>query len=364
MTDNTVLEMQAGDMNLALSTLLPVLSKRSKIPFMNAVKIDDGKATATDLDMEVTVTVPKKGDQPESLCFPLPSITRLLKHVDSDEDIIISKQDDTLAVLFNGSNYSLYKYDAREFPAFVWNESGAKETIIDNVGLLSALKSVFFALSNDELRPYLNGVCFSRDANGSPVVVSTDGHRMAIKQIPVMPEGFENVIVPRKTVAYLTSRGYEPWSCKHSQERVRFSFSGLTVTSRLIVGTYPDWKRLYPHDAPVLFSIETIKLFRIVKRLQAFSKGRPIAFTIGEGKIELDVSLADIGIGRETIVCETFATTGGNDRFGLNSHYLIDILNEYKGCETVTFSQKTSEAPILIHSDDSDLRCIQMPMRV
>ena len=105
-----------------------------------------------------------------------------------------------------------------------------------------------FAISTEETRYYLNGV-YMHAATGpdGPVLrcVATDGHRLARIDAP-LPEGAEGlpgVIVPRKTVGELRKLlddDEATIAVSVSETKVRFATPEVTLTSKVIDGTFPD----------------------------------------------------------------------------------------------------------------------------
>ena len=83
-------------------------------------------------------------------------------------------------------------------------------------------------------------------------IVATDGHRLACVESP-LPQGAENmqgVILPRKTVGeirkLLDDTDAEEIRISLSDSKVRFVLEDITLASKLIDGTYPDYERVIP----------------------------------------------------------------------------------------------------------------------
>jgi hypothetical protein len=81
--------------------------------------------------------------------------------------------------------------------------------------------------------------------------VATDGHRLARYEMP-LPAGAENipgVIIPRKTVMEirkLVDEAADNISMELSENKVKFSFDHIVLTSKLIDGTFPDYQKVIP----------------------------------------------------------------------------------------------------------------------
>ena len=111
-----------------------------------------------------------------------------------------------------------------------------------------------FAISNEETRYYLNGIYFhAATSDGTDVLrgVATDGHRLARVEVP-LPKGaaeIPGVIVPRKTVGEvrkLLDESDGSVDIELSDTRIRFAIGNVTLVSKLIDGTFPDYERVIP----------------------------------------------------------------------------------------------------------------------
>ncbi len=83
--------------------------------------------------------------------------------------------------------------------------------------------------------------------------VATDGHRLAQAQValPKGAKGMPGIIVPRKTVLELVKliEGDDgEVEIALSASKIRFTFDGLVLTSKLIDGTFPDYERVIPRN--------------------------------------------------------------------------------------------------------------------
>ena len=81
--------------------------------------------------------------------------------------------------------------------------------------------------------------------------VATDGHRLARVEVP-LPKGageIPGVIVPRKTVGEvrkLLDESDGSVDIELSDTRIRFAIGNVTLVSKLIDGTFPDYERVIP----------------------------------------------------------------------------------------------------------------------
>ena len=97
-------------------------------------------------------------------------------------------------------------------------------------------------------RFYLDGVCL-HDEGGQLVAVATDGHRLAKCRIPAAPfsQDLEPCIVPLATIEPIVkllgkSKAVERVKLRRSRTLIEITAPGFVLTSKLIDGTYPDYR--------------------------------------------------------------------------------------------------------------------------
>jgi DNA polymerase III subunit beta len=114
------------------------------------------------------------------------------------------------------------------------------------------LRAVSPAISKNESRYYLNGVHLEASA-GRMFIVATDGHNLGCvdRAAPIGIEGMADSIIPRQAIAallYATGKTPAPLSVHLDARKVQFDIEGMTITSKLIDGTFPDWRRLLNNE--------------------------------------------------------------------------------------------------------------------
>ena len=261
-----------------------------------------------------------------------------------------------------------------DFPALKIGE-GADCLTIEGTGenFGAVLSSVAPAMSCEETRYYLNGIyLFPGDSVYSAGAVATDGHRLHLCEFSAMRVGGgAGVILPRKTVGLLqkilkAEKGAV--SARFKETRGEISGEGWRIVSKLVDGSFPDFRRVIPAERANAVSVrvycpDLIDFAKAAKKMSA-DRTRSMGIT-ANGRLDCFVRSHEAGELRETIDAEIRkpADWSADDSvtIGVNSGYIPDLLG---GLETATLQIIDPSSPILLKSPElAGLRVI-MPLRV
>jgi DNA polymerase III subunit beta len=271
-----------------------------------------------------------------------------------------------VSIVSGRSRFALQALPPEDFPDLTAGEPANRFTLSPGF-LKSLIEKTRFAISTEETRYYLNGI-YLHEAAGVLRAVATDGHRLARAQVP-LPEGAKGmpgVIVPRKTVLELAKliEGEEgEIAVALSTAKVRFSFNGLVLTSKLIDGTFPDYERVIPRHNDKVLEVDTKLFAGAVDRVStiSFEKGRAVKLNVGHDRLVLSVNNPESGSAEEEI-----AATYDSEPLdiGFNSRYLLDIASQIKG-DAARFKLADAGSPTIITDPaDEEALYVLMPMRV
>ena len=198
--------------------------------------------------------------------------------------------------------------------------------------------------------------------------VATDGHRLARFDMP-LPDGasgMPGIIVPRKAVGELRKlidEAGDTINISLSENKIRFAFDHVVMTSKLIDGTFPDYQRVIPANNDKIVDVDPKTLSRAIDRVSTISDGKSRAIKISlKGKtVTLSANSPEAGSATEDIEVKSEAP---DMEIGFNAKYLLDItsLIDGDGCR-ITLADSASPTIIQDTSDTSAL-FVLMPLRV
>jgi DNA polymerase-3 subunit beta len=353
-----------------------VVEKRNTIPILGNVLIeaqgDSVRLRATDLDIEVVDSAPARVERAGATTVSAGTLNEIVRKLPDGALVTLatSPQDGRLTITAGRSTFSLATLPREEFPVMATADYAT--TFRVPAGVLRRLfdKSKF-AISQEETRYYLNGVYLHvAQGDGGPVLraVATDGHRLARIDAPLPrgAEGMAGVIVPRKTVNELRKLLEDDEAeieVSVSETKVRFATPAITLTSKVIDGTFPDYSRVIPTGNTRRLEVDAAEFARAVDRVATVSseRSRAVKLSLDEDRLVLSVRAPDIGDAEEEL-----AVAYGDDRLeiGFNARYLLDIASQVDRENAVFLFNNAGDPTLMREGDDSSALYVVMPMRV
>jgi len=360
----------------AVAQAQSVVERRNTIPILANVLIEaEGNTVsfrATDLDIEV---VDKAAAQVERAGATTVSAVMLHEIVRKLPDgALVQLSDDPasgrLSVMAGRSSFNLATLPREDFPVMASSEYSANFSA--KAGVLKRLfdKSKF-AISTEETRYYLNGV-FMHVSTGEdgPVLrcVATDGHRLARidAMLPEGASGMPGVIVPRKTVnelRKLLDDDEAQIAVSVSETKVRFATPEITLTSKVIDGTFPDYTRVIPMGNTRRLEVDAQEFAKAVDRVATVSseRSRAVKLSLDEDRLVLSVNAPDAGAAEEEL-----AVAYGDERLeiGFNAKYLLEIASQVDRENAVFLFNSSGDPTLMREGNDTSAVYVVMPMRV
>ncbi len=351
-----------------LSNVVGVVDRKQTMPILGHVLIsgNSGEITITATDLEVQISSKFKANISEDFLITLPGrkLFDILRSLGNTE-IELSSDNDTILLKTAKSKFSLQQLPSNEFPLFD-NTEGDQTFSIKQQTLSDIFNKTQFAMAQQDVRFYLNGLLLEINPE-SLNVVGTDGHRLAKTSTTLDKKNIteQSCIVPRKAIQELTRSLSDEKECKVSlvDNQASFSFSQVSLTTKLIDGTFPDYNRVIPPETTTNIILETKILKPALQRVSilANEKFRGVRIDIDNNKIiissenpEQEQAVEDIDIDDTNVKLS----------IGFNVSYLIDAVNACSG-DLVTLGVNDENTSALITDpSDPNTKYVVMPMRL
>ena len=360
----------------AVSQAQSVVERRNTIPILANVLIEAEDAQvsfrATDLDVEVMDRAPAMVERAGATTVSAVMLHEIIRKLPDGAlvELVDDPRTGRLQISAGRSNFSLATLPKEDFPVMASSEYSANFS-----AMAKDLRRLFdkskFAISTEETRYYLNGVYMhvAEGENGRVLrCVATDGHRLARIDAP-LPEGAENmpgVIVPRKTVGELKKLLEDDdmqIAVSVSETKVRFATPDISLTSKVIDGTFPDYTRVIPTQNTKRLEVDANEFARAVDRVATVSseRSRAVKLSLEEDKLTLSVNAPDSGAAEEELI-----VAYGDERLeiGFNAKYLLEIASQVDRENAVFLFNASGDPTLMREGNDTSAVYVVMPMRV
>ena len=338
------------DFGRLLAQTIKAVESRNTIPILGHVKlVNEGgalTATATDLDVEITGTIPAEGED-MALCVDAKLLAGIVNKI-GGVMLDMAHDGNRLTVKAGRSRFTLDTLPVGDFPTMNTDNAAWVEFEADLAALFAP---VMFAMSNEETRYYLNGI------NLEPgIATATDGHRLSTNRIEPWGE-HAPVIVPRKTVG-LMPKGAVKVALTNTKMRV--VADGVTITSKLIDGTFPDYERVVPKNNSRVVTVDNASLRAAAERVSVISAERARAVKLEIAGDAIALTMRGEGEAADEVECNY----GGEPiAVGFNSAYLAEMLGNLPAGEVELHLEDAGAPALLVSKQAEGLRCVLMPMR-
>lgn len=354
-----------------LQLIIGIVERKQTLPILSNVLIAhlDGKLrfTATDLEIQITTTIDidAKTSQDSSITVGGKKFLDILRVLPDHSKINLEIKENKAQIRTNKSRFTLQTLPAQDFPVLSNQLENAKKIVLQQKDLKALLFSVQYAMAQQDVRYYLNGVLLTVSDNKLKVV-ATDGHRLAYNA-GYINDTFDKqeIILPRKAVAELSkllADTDESIELEFSQQQLKATFSGITLITKVIDGKFPDYERVIPNYNNQL-NINRIQTQQALQRAAILSneKFRGVRFVLTEKNLSIISSNSEQEEAHEEIETDYH---GDALDIGFNVNYLLDGLNNINS-ETANLSFGDSNSSILITTPDNpEFRYVVMPMRI
>lgn len=354
-----------------LQKIVGVVERRQTKPILGHVLVDtipQGlRFTATDLEIELDVEVEVEETEEGRVTVPARKFYDIVKALPSDAAVQFAVEGQKALIRSGRGRFSLATLPPEDFPRLTGE---ARQVAFDLrlSGLMDLLRHTAFAMAQQDVRYYLNGLLLEI-SDGILRTVATDGHRLALYELEgtVEVEGNHQVILPRKGVQELMRfEGQEDTtvSVGLAGNHVFVQFPRAHFVSKLIDGRYPGYDRVIPGDVDKLLVVDRDALRQSLLRTSILSneKYRGVRLVMNSSVLSLKADNPEHEEAEEEIEAEF---DGGEPlEIGFNVNYLLDVLAVLEG-DQVRVSLKDGNSSALIQSGASGKgRYVVMPMRL
>lgn len=355
-----------------LQQVINVVERRQTMPVLGnllmVVEASRLSITGSDSEVEMVARVDLTGAaEAGETTVPARKFFDIIRALPDGASIQFALSGDRVTLKAGRSRFVLSTLPATDFPGF--DQLDVEERVsLPEGSLRELIDRTAFAMAQQDVRYYLNGLLFDLDENLLRCV-ATDGHRMALCEAALEREPTTSQrqwILPRKGVLEL-QRMFEGddrlVELQVGRTHLRVFREDVTFTSKLIDGRFPDYTAVIPIGMDKEARVEREVFKAALQRVAILSneKYRGVRLEFSPNLLRIQAHNPDQEEAVEEIEVDTVADQLA---LGFNVVYLLEAINSL-GEETVALHLRDSNSSVLIQEgSNARSRHVVMPMRL
>lgn len=357
-----------------------IASSKSTIPVLSNILLDvyDDKISLVSSNLETGIKISDsvKASEGGALAVNGRKLLGIVRELPDDDVELVTDEHKRLTIKSMSdrinAQFTIAGVGKEEFPE-VKTEPEGNYVDLDAEQFKQMIRKVIFAISSDENKYALTGIFFEK-VNGNINLVATDGKRLALisrsagdlnLSDPDFQIPHDGVIVPRIGLSELLKYSFEKneLSLGFSRNQIFFLYDDVRLTSNLIEGKYPEYKKIIPVDRERYFVADKTLLLNAIKRVSVLvdESFNQIKLHVVRDSLILSSQNPALGGAVEEIPIQY----GGEEiDIALNYVYLMDCLKEIES-DSIRIDFENSERVISVKGEnETGYINLIMPMKL
>ncbi len=354
-----------------LQAVQGVVERRQTLPILAnfLLTIEDGRLsiTGTDMELELVASTELPDAEAGEVTVPARKLVDICRSLPADAEIRVEVDGERAQVRSGRSRFTLTTLPAVDYPSSD-SLTGELRVTVKEGELRRLLELTHFAMAHQDVRYYLNGLLLDI-GEGLLRAVATDGHRLAIAEIPVETgDTARQVIVPRKGISELLrllGSGDEEVIIDVGSNAIQITLPEVRLTSKLIDGKFPDYRRVVPRgedsDKTVVVDRELVRQALARAAILSNDKYRAVRLCLEPNVLRVVANNPEQEEAEDEV---EVAYAGEGLEIGFNVSYLIDALTALPGKEAEIHLGDSSSSCLITPKGQGDCQYVVMPMRL
>jgi len=365
------------DLARGLATVGHASTSHSTLPILANIHLatEAGRLRlyATNLEIGIACWIEAQVHEEGTTTVPFKLTTELVSSLAQGPlELTCDQESHTMYIKAGRSSATIRGLPPEEFPQRP--DMGESEApIVIEAGLLKeVVGQIAFAAAEDDSRPVLTGV-HMQFSNGKLTLAAADSFRLAFREIPMACSG-EPILVPARTLEQLSriipAEGPVAMLVSRNRSQVLFHCEGLDMTSRLIEGTFPNFRQIVPKECTTRATVETKAFLSAVRSVMPFARDSSNIARIrieggGDGGIEpgtvtIEATADEVG---NNVTSINAAVDGPEQKVIFNARYLADFAAALD-CAEMSLELTSATRPGVIRplAESTEYKYVVMPL--
>jgi len=362
------IECDKSKIEIAIQKTSRLASKHLTLPVLSCVYLEatnDNKLyiKATNLDIGIEIDLKVKVIEKGIVAVPANVLIGVLSSI-KDDNLIFETKENNLKISSNKNSVVIKCLPYEDFPS-IPKLKNPKSIKINSSELISGFKSVWYSASNSNIKPELSSVYIYKK-DDKLIFVSTDSFRLAEKKINTkISTDFPETLIPYRNVSEIIKL-FEDYSgdidIVFEKNQAAFTIDNIYLVSRLVDGSFPDYKQIIPKEYNSSVNILKNDLINSIKTSNIFSNSLnqvKLKINIKNKSLDIEAKNDDIGEYNESI----FATVSGDSlELNFNNRYIIDCMQSIVSDSLVLNFGGIGKPLAISGATDKSFLYIVMPM--
>jgi DNA polymerase-3 subunit beta len=367
------------DLSRGLSTVGHAVSSRSTLPILSNILLatDNGRLRlyATNLEIGINCWIDADIQEDGSTTVPAKLISDLVNSLpQAPVDLSVPEDSHLMTIKSSRSTAEIKGMDASEFPLSPNTEGSDPAVVLDASQLKEMISEVAFAAGEDDSRPVLTGVVM-QVSTGKVTFAAADSFRLAVRSSALTGDSTlrNDIIIPAKTLTELArilpSEGTVEMIVTPNRSQVLFHTENVDLLSRLIEGTFPNFRQIIPKEHTTRAVVETKEFAAAVRSVAPFARDSSNITRIKingggsegmeAGTLTIEATAEDVGNNVSTI---NAAVDGPEQQIIFNVKYLAEVLSVLDTPEVALEVSSAARPGVIKPISSADYTYVIMPM--
>lgn len=363
------LECLKKDLEETVDTAIRIVSNSATLPVLRCLVFEAKEKSvivrATNLELSIEKEFSAEIKTSGIVAIPAQILYSALKTSPQQIKVSIELIDNSIVLIIGGAKTTIKTIPVDDFPKIPQPETKTKYTL-PKESLIKGIKSVLYSASTSLIKPELASVYMYQEDNNL-IFVATDSFRLAEKKVLHKTEDeLPTTIMPVKNttelIRILETQENSELDVFIDENQYSIKTKSLYITSRIIDGSFPDYKTILPKKTTTEVVVLKEDLLNTLKKAQVFSdKFGQITLHIYPEKKTFTISARNNDVG-EIFDSLDAAISGDDLDISFNYKYLIDVFQSITS-DSVSLSFAGFGKPLIIKGvSDNSFIYLVMPM--
>ena len=355
-------------LQIILAQAEKISSRAVNLPVLSCILFEakNGKLhiRSTNLDLGFQTALPVKIEEEGVAAVPAALLSSFVAAIPREKSVVLVSDGKTLQVTTKKTKSVIKCMPHDDFPT-IPDITKDHSFEIEAQDFVKGLKAVWYSSSVSSVKPELSSVYIYKE-EGEVVFVATDSFRLAEKKIKVKGHAeFDHLLIPFKNIGEIirileSAQGVV--EVRVSKHQIAFVFGDTYLTSRVIDGTFPDYRQIIPKEFKTEAVLLKEDLAHSLKMAQIFSDTfNQVSLSIDPSAKRFELTTKNATLGENTTALDA-ALSGEPAESNFNYRYIADCLQSI-ATDSLSVSLSGPSRPVVVRGvSDKSFTYLVMPM--